>query len=715
MKVRLRTVKAYLRRIDYRHYICGFITAIFIAFWFRFPHALGRVLQAFKDLGTSLAYWFGEIFGLDVDITPTVNKVPSVSGSSSNDWEFFKLNWNAYWKAFIDKQNFVLYFLYVGQFFIVIAQSFFIVILALIALKQWLRRYLETHNNSYDEDSKAVRIHKRVVFGVFRPIRLWIAGFCGFVRENPRWWKAWLWLWAFYFNVITIVVEFFAFYFYFAVSFKFKAIFTQFRKLFKDLKAPLTFIPLWVWIIVAFVWFCRWRKRIARDRQYRFEARNCGFWGERSIVTLTCAAMGMGKTTMDVDGGLSELVRQRRIAFEMLLEEDLKFPYFPWVNLEKSIQRGIESHYIYNLATTRKFVQGRKAYFEKHPCKKYLFGYDFEHYNFYYDDKLRVVSVWDVIETYAQLYFIYLMESGMLANFSVRTDEILSDLGNFPRWNSDFFSRDSRLMEAYSRHAKILDLNVLRLCMKYGEELLYSDVFEFGVILITEAGKERGNAVENKGKKKDSLTANQLNDGFNNGLKMIRHSATVGGYPFVKVIMDEQRPESLGADARDLCEIIHIRGKSEKRLTMPFFFVTELVYQFVFNRFADLYYQYRYSRSDNTLPMWLLKSFTAKIEHYYKGIYNTYGYHVLDIEVERGTQDGELKQSKYYIQYKKIYSNRFSTDCFSDFFTVKALRSPVGLNDMPEYETEKASFAELQSQNSYFVNDLLMGLYNGDE
>ena len=535
------------------------------------------------------------------------------------------------------------------------------------------------------------------------------------MKENPRWWKAWLWIWAFYFNVITIVVEFIAFYFYFIASLNFKAIFTQLRKLFIDLKAPLTFVPLWVWLVVAFVWFCHWRKGIARDRQYHMESRNCGFWGERSIVTLTCASMGMGKTTMDVDGGLSELVRQRRIAFEMLLEEDLKLPYFPWINLEKSIQRGIESHYIYNLATTRKFVQGRKAYFEKHPSKKYLWGYDFEHYDFYYDDKLKVSSVWDVIETYAQLYFIYLMESGMLANFSVRTDEILSDLGNFPRWNSDFFARDSRLMESYSRHAKILDLNVLRLCMKYGEELLYSDVFEFGVILITEAGKERGNAVENKGKKKDSLTANQLNDGFNVGLKMIRHSATVRGFPFVKVIMDEQRPESLGADARDLCEIIHIRKKSEKRLSLPFFFVTELVYQFVFNRFASLYYQYRYSRSDNTLPMWLLKSFTAKIEHYYKGIYNTYGYHVLDVEVERGTQDGELKQAKYFIQDKKIYSCRFSTDCFSDFFTVKALRSPVGLNDVPEYATEKASFAELQSQNSYFVNDLLMGLYNGEK
>ena len=40
---------------------------------------------------------------------------------------------------------------------------------------------------------------------------------------------------------------------------------------------------------------------------------------------------------------------------------------------------------------------------------------------------------------------------------------------------------------------------------------------------------------------------------------MIRHSATVANYPFVKVITDEQRPESWCADARDLCEIVHIK------------------------------------------------------------------------------------------------------------------------------------------------------------
>ena len=45
--------------------------------------------------------------------------------------------------------------------------------------------------------------------------------------------------------------------------------------------------------------------------------------------------------------------------------------------------------------------------------------------------------------------------------------------------------------------------------------------------------------------------ANQKNDLFNAWLKMCRHSATVDNYPFIKVFVDEQRPESWGADARD--------------------------------------------------------------------------------------------------------------------------------------------------------------------
>ena len=112
-------------------------------------------------------------------------------------------------------------------------------------------------------------------------------------------------------------------------------------------------------------------------------------------------------------------------------------------------------------------------------------------------------------------------------------------------------------------------------------------------------------------------------------------------------------------------------------------------------------------RSDNTLPIYLFKKLTAKLNDYYNGIYNTFGYCRLTVQVESGTQDGQLAEKHYYLMSKKIYSKRFSTDCFSDFFSVKSLRSPIGLNDLQEYETEKATFDELKEQKSYFIEDLM--------
>ena len=191
---------------------------------------------------------------------------------------------------------------------------------------------------------------------------------------------------------------------------------------------------------------------------------------------------------------------------------------------------------------------------------------------------------------------------------------------------------------------------------------------------------------------------------------MVRHSATVDNFPFVRVLTDEQRPESWGADARDLCEIVHIRESGNNRLAMPFFMFGEMLHDWVFGRFVRLYYEYRFNRADNTLIMYLLKTVTAKINQYYEGIYNRFGYCVLDVQIERGTQDGALEDKRYYLMTKKVYSRRFATDCFADFFTVKSLRSAVGIEDLSEYQTEKASFAELELQNSYFVGDLMKHL-----
>lgn len=256
---------------------------------------------------------------------------------------------------------------------------------------------------------------------------------------------------------------------------------------------------------------------------------------------------------------------------------------------------------------------------------------------------------------------------------------------------------------------------MLRLGKRLVEENERSDMFEFGVVTITEIGKERLNALELSDVKKSDKRANQKNDLFNYWLKMARHSATVDGYPFIKVFVDEQRPESWGADARELSEIVHIVARNDKKLAMPFFAIEELIYDFVFSRFVNLYKKYRYLRGDNTLSMYVLKSICTKIHSYYTGIYNRFSYIPCDIALEAGVQDGKMAMKKYYLATKKIYSKRFSTDCFSEFFTEKTLKSTFGLDDLVEFKTEKASFDEMLQENSYFFEDLCKMLKKSDK
>ena len=132
----------------------------------------------------------------------------------------------------------------------------------------------------------------------------------------------------------------------------------------------------------------------------------------------------------------------------------------------------------------------------------------------------------------------------------------------------------------------------------------------------------------------------------------------------------------------------------------------EIISPCIFRRCDHCCCEYRFERGDNSLPMYLYHNTASKINKYHKGIFNTFGYYKVNLLVEPGTQDLPPKKCKYYLMFKKIYSRRFSTDCFSDYFSEKSYLSSIGIEDLEEYKTEKATFDEMVTQNSYFFNDL---------
>lgn len=690
------------------------LTAVFLLIGVLvFEKSYLRIWESCKDLGNSAKYYFCEIFGIEHSTNVTVGNNSNVideGGLLPDTPQEFGTKAGIYFRLLINGKNITAWTGLIGQKTVVTARFLVLAIPFFLLLGFAIKKLYGRRNTKHNRDTLPLRIFKGFSAVTYQPLKRFVIGYIEFLKTYEKIVTAWLILWAFHLNLATIVIEFIAYYLYFAVSYKLSTVYVQICKLVVDLQVAVKHFPWWSLGGVGWILFCRWREKLGTGLLRHNEARNCGFIKELPIVTMICGSMGKKKTTAGTDMALSQTVMLRQEAFSRLQKTDMKFPFFPWICFENDIKANMESGRVYNLASIHTWIaEKRKEYDSHHSDKVILYGYDGKKYGLYYDDCLKRQYIFEVLETYAKLYFIYVIESSLLvSNYSIREDDILLNAGNFPLRSYDFFPKKPA---PHSRYAHILDFDVLRLGKKVIANNPKAGSFEFGVVVITEVGKERKNNLELTDVKGKAKETNQKNDLFNVWLKMCRHAATVDNYPFIKVITDEQRAESWGADARDLCDILTIVGSGKPKLALPFYTIEDMIACIAFSRFMRLYYDFRYRRGDNTLLVYLLKSVVGWIYKRNERLYNRFGYSVLSIEKERGTQDGKIEKKRYYLADYKIYRDRFSTDCFSDYFNDLALKTKVGLRDYLEYRTSKASVEELKAQNSYFIN----GLYGNAE
>ena len=125
LKVHFQKAKEFLARVDSRHYICVGLTLGSLLCSVCFPYAWGRLLESFRDIGTSFAYFFlesinnisewffGDVVHIDHGVTATVNGLPKYSGAAllPLEWVQFVANWKEYWRQWADIENFAAYLL----------------------------------------------------------------------------------------------------------------------------------------------------------------------------------------------------------------------------------------------------------------------------------------------------------------------------------------------------------------------------------------------------------------------------------------------------------------------------------------------------------------------------------------------------------------------------------------------------------------------------
>ena len=398
------------------------------------------------------------------------------------------------------------------------------------------------------------------------------------------------------------------------------------------------------------------------------------------------------------------------------MECDAIFPQFPWLNFEKELKTCYENHDIYDKWSCLRWIKSKQEIFAENPCIENLFGYEFEKYRVTFDNNLYLENIFETLSDYALAYTIYTIESSLIiSNYSIRVDSLIQDLGNFPLWNTDFFDRDSKLIDSFSRHSHILDFDMIRL----GNQMVKNNpnryAFGWGVWIITEADKEFKNTLELQEVKGTSDECNQKNDLTHVLFKMSRHACYIRHRNMVRICADMQRIENITANLRGIGQVALIEDSSEDKTVLPFFSPFRLFSPLLMpikDRFDNFYLENRFLRSDRRLITNFVEYIRSALSRWFDRTNNLFGHKVLSLELQSGRMEGKIKKCKYYISFKKVRSKRNGSDCMAGTFESRGEYNLVGLDDMKEYADYIATQDELLYQNSYTQNELEK--YRGD-
>jgi hypothetical protein len=525
-----------------------------------------------------------------------------------------------------------------------------------------------------------------------------------------------------YFNVANIGTDFFTYYFAFLTTFEFELLWEMIYVMFVDLTPVLVELPMWFYISVVYYLFCRFRKKLAIDILNHHEAINCGFMKGSGVMLMLNGAPGCGKTKTMTDMSLSVEMMFRQEAKGIMDEVRNIFPNFRWDILRKYLDLNIRMGNIKSLDDVEQyiindFIERIEMSFKYNPSHYF----NFKKYKSYFNNHLKYETLFEDIIDYAKGYFIYQSDfSLILSNYPIRAEHVNCGTDHMVKWNYNYFvDQCSEIVpEGYS---KVVDYDMLRLIKSKNIDNDNRKISIAYVISLTELGKERGNTLENAEMKKSAPEANAKNDGLTDMLRVARHPATIRHRTFIKILFDEQRSSSCGVALSGITEdILTIdKKKTKTKNSMYFFFIRLLIIRIGCKLSSWFLSKHEEVRNDITIPLlffsWLSKLSTGAYLNYF----NNYTYDVISFYLDNGSLQeigsSETRSQKYYLAYKKIYSERYSSDYLRTFFDLKSRSSKKGISDLPHYEDLYPSFEEINYQQSYFGDSLKKNLIQHDE
>lgn len=677
----------------------------------------GRIWLSIKHFGLNMVYYFMTIYSHDA-IPPLQVLDSMLIDSGASLISILPVSF----VAFLDKLLGFLAILITGRNLGVTFSLFiteFIKFLYLVNILAMFLPILILFNYLYFLPSKlAVDTYSRPLktynkFAKFiEPIKTWFVNFYYYVFE--RWYLKWplIFVFVIMINALPLAIDVISWYFYFVACFDWTSLYKLFVVIVIDLYDFFSFFHWSVYAIAAYLIFDSLRKAKAYEKLDHNENYNKGFIKSTGIVVLFDGVPGSGKTELMTDFDLSADQIFRDDVFGIMKEVDALYPHFNFRLLEIDVEEGMNQKLFHNRSQLRKHLYDKfsSINFDNviNSLEEDFYSYDFGRYGQVSYLGLGLEHITQSLVDYAQAYFLYVMScSFLISNYAIRTDGKQIDFGHLKIWNYDFFRTELDSYH-YSRQSKILPLDALR----FGTQMIKANpksfVLDNCIVSVNESDKDFGNQFDIRAVDANSSICNYANQKINITLKLGRHPATLRFRTLWKFTGDLQRFGSVNSDFHELSSTkIHVSEKNDFKIAIPFYWIEPAICEWLLSFLDRVYYKFRLFRSDNTLLINAVRVLRSWIYKYYTKRLNTFGYWKLSLLVSDGSLQTENNvPQKYFLAKKKIHNDRYSTDAYSEFFAERYAKATVGLVDLDEFGSTKATPDELRSIGSIFIKAL---------
>lgn len=473
-------------------------------------------------------------------------------------------------------------------------------------------------------------------------------------------------------------------------------------------------LPLFIWIILALIIFILIRNKRAKQKIYSLQSANERFCEEHlGVATLTTGVMESGKDSFNVEVVMTmQRVFKRRLKEILLLYKNL-FNDFDFISYEKYLTLAKTERYFDISLQIKTMILNLKEYINNgnevafdEELEKYHFPKEFFNYQKIIFNGSQPLDVFDLLLNYGQAYFLYCdIRPNVYSNIGLRLSYSVQNQDYFPLFDFDIFEeKDEESFILRSHKSRNWDMDTWRLGIRFDKNTGLSDC---GIYDLSEGGKERGNLYTNAGKDKESNTPNQKNDDFNKYVKLLRHVYTINYYPFIKLLVNDQRINSINADLHELFETV-VSLKKVKKIKNSLWLYATIEKPFLevligsFNRMLETYRETRNYTS-------LFYMFISKINYYLtihkSKIEGFYNYKKMEMNIQMaGIED--LGNKEFYLIYKEAYAGNFATDCYFRFFTPLIEKRKDRIFDIGDYQNIYASVNEFNKQHSLLVTDI---------